>query len=216
MEYPEELLALRRKIESLPFRALTELARIDDRPSRFLVWADKTRRAVESQGVWEETYEWRISTVGTQRIERRAEGYAATATAHGEFSAVFKTFPEAYEAMQVLFSLQTTLFYSVGWSTWDGQVRSRPRNDPERYLRQLSRAARADPSPPGSIVEVRADWSDTGVAYRVLVEQESLRMTTDAVNPERAAEFAGIYARLQADLVEMLDWRPLSSARSAG
>ena len=111
--------------------------------------------------------------------------------------------------MQVLFSLQTTLFYSVGWSTWAG--RSRPRNDPECYLRQLSKAARADPAPPGSIVEVRADWSDIGLAYRVVVERGSLRMKDDAVTSERAAEFAGIYARLQADLVEMLDWRPLSS-----
>jgi hypothetical protein len=205
-EYRDELL---RKVQSLPFQALTELARVDDRASRFLVWADEIRGAVESQGAWEDTSEWRISTVGTRRIERVAEGYAATATAHGEFSSAFATFPEAYEAMLVLFSLQTTLFYSVGWSTWAGQTRSQPRNDPERYLRQLSKAARADPSPPGSIVEVRADWSDTGLAYRVVVERGSLRMTDDAVTPERAAEFAGIYARLQADLVEMLDWRPL-------
>jgi hypothetical protein len=216
MEYPEELLELRRKIESLPWRALREIAVVGDLASRFIARVDEVRASVEDGGVWEETYEWRISTVGTQRIERLTDGYAATATAHGEFSAAFGTFPEAYEAMQVLFSLQTALFYSVGWSTWAGQVRSKPRDDPERYLRQLSRAARADSSPPGSIVEVHADWSDTGVAYRVLVEQGSLRMTTDAANPERAAEFAGIYARLQADLVEMLDWRPLSSGRAAG
>jgi hypothetical protein len=34
-------------------------------------------------------------------------------------------------------------------------------------------------------------------------------MTDDAVDQARAAEFAGIYARLQDDLIGMLDWRPL-------
>lgn len=140
-----------------------------------------------------------------------ANGFTATTTAHGEFSATFRAFPEAYEAMSVFFQLQTALFYAVGWSTWPGTGKKlpRPRNLGERYLQKLSKAARADASPPGSIERVPVEWGDTGFAYRVLVERGSLRMTGDAADEARAAEFAGVYARLQADLLKILLWEPL-------
>jgi hypothetical protein len=206
-----EMQELLRMVRSLPYRALDEMARIGDRPTRFLVWIDEIRAAVDDRGFWHEEDEWRISTVGGRRIERVANGFTATTTAHGEFSATFRAFPEAYEAMSVFFQLQTTLFYAVGWSTWPGTGKKlpRPRNLGERYLQKLSKAARADASPPGSIERVPVEWGDTGFAYRVLVERGSLRMTGDAADEARAAEFAGIYARLQADLLKILLWEPL-------
>jgi hypothetical protein len=206
----ERMYELLRTVRSLPYKVLDEMARIGDRPSRFLVWLDDVRTAVEEHGVWEEEAEWRISTVGGRRIARVPEGYATTTTAHGEFSATFRTFPEAYEAMDVFFQLQTTLFYAVGWSTWPAESKlRRPRDARERYLQKLAKAARAETTPPGSITKVPVDWNESGVAYRVVVERDSLRMTDDAVDPTRAAEFAGIYARLQEDLLRILDWRPL-------
>jgi hypothetical protein len=207
-EYMRELL---RMVRSLPYRALDEMATIGDRPTRFLVSVDEIRAAVEEHGFWHDESEWRIGTVGGRRIERVPGGFTATATAHGAFSATFRTFPEAYEAQSVFFQLQTALFYAVGWSTWPGSDKKlpRPRNLGERYLQKLSKAARASASPPGSIERVPAEWSDTGFAYRVLVERGSLRMTDDAVDEARAAEFAGIYARLQDDLVRILLWEPL-------
>jgi hypothetical protein len=204
----EARFALLWKIRSLPYRALNELATVAGRSSSFIAWVDEIRSALEEQGFWEDVSEWRISTAGSQRLERVDGGFAATTTAHGRFSATFSTFPEACEAMSVLWHLQTTLFYAVGWSSWAAQKLSRPRDDAERYLQKLAKAARSDTSHGGSITRVAVDWSDTGFAYRVVVERGSLRMTTDAVDPARAAEFAGIYARLQDDLIEMLDWRP--------
>jgi hypothetical protein len=210
-ERQEQMHELLRTVRSLPYRALDEMATIRDRPTRFLVRVDEIRATVEEHGFWHDESEWRIGTVGGERIERVPTGYTATATAHGEFSATFRTFPEAYEAMSVFFQLQTTLFYAVGWSTWPGSAKKlpRPRNLGEQYLQKLSKAARASASPPGSIERVPADWNDTGFAYRVLVERGSLRMTDDAVDEARAAEFAGIYARLQDDLVKVLLWEPL-------
>ena len=44
-------------------------------------------------------------------------------------------------------------------------------------------------------------------------------MSDDAVDSARAAEFAGIYARLQDDLLRILQWQPLpeaSAGRAAG
>jgi hypothetical protein len=215
-ERQEQMLELLQMIRSLPYRALNEMATIRDRPTRFLVWLDEVRTAVEEHGVWHEESEWRIGTVGGERLDRVPEGYRATTTAHGEFSATFRTFPEAYEAMSVFHQLQTTLFYAIGWSTWRGGKLPRPRNLGERYVQRLSRAARAETSPRGTITQVSVDWGDTGFAYRVLVERGSFRMTVDAVDESRAAEFAGIFARLQEDLLKMLDWRPVTEGRAAG
>ena len=216
----ERMLELLRTVRSLPYRALDEMATIRDRPSRFLVWVDEIQTAVEEHGFWHDESEWRISTVGGRRIARVPDGYTARTTAHGDFSATFRTFPEAYEAMSVFFQLQTTLFYAVGWSTWPAERRlPRPRNAGERYIQKLSKAARGQAEPPGSIARVSVDWSDTGFAYRIVVERGSLRMSDDAVDSARAAEFAGIYARLQDDLLRILQWQPLpeaSAGRAAG
>jgi hypothetical protein len=206
---PEAGFALLRKIRSLPYRALNEVATVAERSSSFIVRVDEIRSTVEERGFWEDVSEWRISTAGSQRLERVGGGFATTTTAHGRFSATFPTFSEAYEAMSVLWHLQTSLFYAVGWSSWPAQKLSRPRDDAERYLQKLAKAARSDVAHAGSITRVPVEWSDTGFAYRVVVERGSLRMTDDAVDQARAAEFAGIYARLQDDLIGMLDWRPL-------
>jgi len=202
---------LLRMVRSLPYRALDEMARIGDRPTRFLPRIEEIRAAIDADGFWHDESEWRISTVGAECIERVPRGFTATATAHGEFSATFRTFPEAYEAMSVFFQLQTALFYAVGWSTWPGSEKKlpRPRNLGERYLQKLSKAARASASAPGSIERVPVEWSDSGFAYRVVVERGTLRMTDDAVDEARATEFAGIYERLQDDLVSVLGWEPL-------
>ena len=212
-ERQEQMLELLRMVRSLSYRALDEMARIGDRPTRFIPWLEEIRAAVDEHGFWHDEDEWRIGTVGGRRIERVSTGLTATTTAHGEFSATFRTFPEAYEAVSVFFQLQTALFYAVGWSTWPGSRKKlpRPRNLGERDLQKLSKTARASTSRPGSMERVPADWSDSGLAYRVAVERGSLRMTDDAVDEPRAAEFAGIYAQLQDDLVRVLDWEPLWS-----
>jgi hypothetical protein len=105
---------------------------------------------LERQGAWETSYEWRIGTGGTDRLEKLdANGFRATATHHGEFSFEAERYGDAVEALQVLSSIQKDLFYAVGWSSWAGPGRLHP-EDPardrawdseHRYLERIAKAA---------------------------------------------------------------------------
>jgi hypothetical protein len=66
------------------------------------------------------------------------------------------------------------------------------------YLERLSREALADGLGRGI--------SKRGDAYEVAVQTRSFTMKTTSPTQERAAEFAGIYRRLQSDLARVLEW----------
>jgi hypothetical protein len=143
-------------------------------PTRdFLDRVEAIRSAVDEDGRWERTDEWRISTVGTDRLERVGDHYRATAEYHGGFTADFRTFAEAYEAMRVLAAIQRDLFYAVGWSSWADQGQMEPTDPPRartavearyRYLARLSDEARAESteltSQLASTLARTGDWRD--------------------------------------------------------
>lgn len=115
--------------------------------------ASKTESILASLGpkaAWETSYEWRIGTDGTDRLEKFGpKRFRATTTHHGEFSVEAKRYGVALEALQVLGSIQKDLFYTVGWSGWAGPGRLHP-EDPVRdrtwdskhpYLERIAKAA---------------------------------------------------------------------------
>jgi len=180
---------------------LLDLAETEARTSSFVDHVVEVRSAVERDGRWSETDEWRISTTGTDTLEALpGDGFRAICDHHGRFSGDFATFGEAFEAMHVLGRIQKHLFYALGWAS---DLR-RPREDDDgyAYLYRLSREARAEtpPEPDG-----RLRRSERGV--EVEVRTRSLSMSAATPTVERAAEFAGVYERLQADLARILDWR---------
>jgi hypothetical protein len=180
---------------------LLDLAETEARTSSFVQQVLEVREAVERDGRWSETDEWRISTTGTEAIEALpGGGFRATCDHHGTFGCDFATFGEAFEAMHVLGRIQQHLFYALGWAS---DLR-RPREDDDRYayLYRLSCEARAEPLPEP---DRRFRSSERGV--EVEVRTRSLSMSAAAPTLERAAEFAGVYERLQADLALILEWR---------
>jgi hypothetical protein len=208
---------------------LNELATLgEERESVFLRRIEGVRASLEREARWSESDEWRIGTVGTDAIEALPGGYRAVTDHHGTFSGDFETFAEAYEAMTVLGAIQRDLFYAVGWSSWagwhrltqDDPPRSR-REDDQRleYLYRLSRAARDEAVPElgdelvvgrRSFRRSTRPWGDDRgdvPVVEVEVRERSLSMSCASPTVERAAEFAGIYERLQDDLRVILGWR---------
>jgi hypothetical protein len=129
--------------------------------------------AVEAEGVWEDSYEWRMATDGTDRIERGSGGYAVTATHHGTFTAAFESLAEALDALGVLSKIQKDLFYALGWASWAGPGRLSADDPPRRgvrpderfrYLVRLSEEAQSgDDLPAAEIGEIIAQggrWND--------------------------------------------------------
>ena len=148
---------------------------------------------LDESGVWEMTYEWRIATSGTDRVERLDRmRYSASATYHGTFTVEVPSFAKALEAVEVLGSIQKDLFHAVGWSSWAGPRRMSPA-DPERerewpddhvYLERVARSAIAET--PRTLPEVesarveRRSWNDY-----VDIEERTVRRRFAGVNRDR-------------------------------
>jgi hypothetical protein len=206
---------------------LHELAMLgEERKVDFLRRIEIVRASLERDGRWSEWWEWRIATGGTDAIEALPGGFRVVTDHHGTFTGDFEAFAEAYEAMTVLGQIQRGLFYAVGWSAWadwhrltqDDPPRPR-REDDERleYLYRISREARAEAVPEvGEELVVgrrrftrsTRPWGEGGEVPVVEVEvrERSLAMYCASPTLDRAAEFAGIYERLQDDLRVILGW----------
>jgi len=206
-----------------------------DRYSSFIRLTAKVAAEVETAGRWEEQYEWRIATDGRHLLEKLgAARYRARTEDHGIFEVEFASFADAYEAVHAFSSIQHDLFYALGWDSWAGRGQMEPGDPPDElepveeehsYFVRLSDEARADAASLAAGVEAAlADggtWSEPaplreltvdrrigrdGAWYRVDVSCRSLVMTGHSPTVERALEFGGIYARLQADLAHYLAW----------
>jgi hypothetical protein len=184
-------------------------------------WITEVHAELERSGRWENDYEWRISTYGTERIERVDNGFRAGADFNGRFRADFATFGEAWEAVRVLQGLGTSLFYALNWTEKPSTPDLEP--DPERpiaeaYLKGLAREA---VDRPPAVEELKdGNWRADGpralsvVSARkrvsvVTVRGGSLVLECDCTTPERAHLFLGVFDALAADLLDILEWRPL-------
>jgi hypothetical protein len=95
---------------------LEECASTEERTRDHLRRVFKIQAELDREGVWEETDEWRISTLGTERLELTTAGhYVASWSCDGLFQVEVRTFAEAFEAVKVLGQIDRDLFYAVGW-----------------------------------------------------------------------------------------------------
>lgn len=201
--------------------ATTDEARYRDVARRI----DDARAAVERNGRWDDRYEWRIFTEGTESIERIDGGFRAGADFNGRFRADFATFGEAWEAAKVLANLGMSLFYALSWTSSSSipDLEAKPdRPTAEAYLKRLARDTAASPpeldersdgSRTLSIVTAPppTDWADPPESILVVtVRSGSLLLECDCTTPERAHLFLGVFDALVADLLEILDWQPLA------
>ena len=80
------------------------------------------KAALEATGRWEETFEWRISTVRTSTIELAEEHgrswYRVRVENGVEASCLCPTIERAVEYLAVIEKLTAELFYALGWSSW--------------------------------------------------------------------------------------------------
>ena len=213
--------------------ALLEAANTEDERCRDLARRiDEVRAAVELNGRWENSYEWRIGTDGTEWMERVPGGFRAGADFNGRFRTDFETFGEAWEGVRVLSRLGMSLFYALNWTERVSTPDLEPepgRPVAEAYLKGLAREAAGRPP---SVDELRgsdwhadgprslsvvttalpADWGyddDPEGLYVVTVRSGSLVLECNCPTPERAHLFLGVFDALASDLLEILDWRPL-------
>jgi hypothetical protein len=230
-----DLEALLADIGSDAFQYLDDAATTRDRCRQLIDRLREVQANLERAGRWEEFYEWRIATDGTDRLEKLAtDRYRAWSDHHGIFTAEFKTFAEAFEALTVLSEIQKDLFYAVGWSSWVDWGQMNPDDPPaERgeedeeltYLRRLSSEARARARELQPEVAIELDrvgrWTAEASAGRPRVSRAVIRgddgfavesssrtlsLSTEAPTLGRALEFLGIYEQLPADLEHHLHW----------
>ena len=202
---------------------LVERAKWNGHVSDLVRKAAEVEADIERQGFWEYGYEWRISTEGSERIERTDHGYRVEATCNGDLAAAVASLAVALEASHVLAQLQKDLFYTLSWPSKD---RRPPDKDGEPYLVRISAESverfrpRLDEiaralDEHGEWVEDEAriapgtwrDWDGTERStFEVSVGSDRLSMSCTASTLDRATEFAGIYQSLQADIPRLLDW----------
>src|SRR5262249_25824535 len=88
------------------------------------------KAAIEATGRWEETFEWRISTVRTatiQRTEEHGRPWYRVGVENGvNVSCLCPTIERAVEYLAVLEDLTAELFYALGWSSWAAQGKLMP------------------------------------------------------------------------------------------
>jgi hypothetical protein len=180
------------------------------------------------------TYEWRIGTDTTERIESVGSRYRAITSCDASFVANVGTLPLAIESLHVLSAIQRDLFYTVGWPSWAGWNRLEPSgrvrqvtSAPEHaYLARLSAEAVERYRPRwaeiSAVLEDEGIWNSADartristtqtwpegpqVVYEVTIESDQLSMVSASPAVERATQFAGIYEALQADIPRLFRW----------
>ena len=185
-------------------RYLLGLAEWDGRVTDLLEREADVRAALERSGRWEEHNEWRIGTVSTNCIERDRASFRVSSQCDGIYSATVGSLPLALEASRVLFRLAMDLFWEVGWASWGGSSTEHGVREP--YLARISREAADRATESASTQPTRVDWHG-GTGYEVIVERGCLSMTCVSPTIERAAQFAGIFETVSADLLRVLNWR---------
>jgi hypothetical protein len=87
-------------------------------------------QAIAERGVWEESFEWRISTVKNSRIERSHEYGSPTFLVSVECSYRFQshcpTLERAVYFEGVYSRLIGGMFYNSGWPSWADRGRLQP------------------------------------------------------------------------------------------
>lgn len=208
---------------------LRRLAETRARYSELVREVDEVRDVLQRNRRWHRRYEWRIGTEGSDEMRRAERGFRVSCSHNGEFSAEFATFAEAYEGLHVLSALQKHLFYALGWPDYDRAPEPSEADElAYDYLLRLLHEARDDPAAGGTASEadgtrrvVRAStrtWGDDGDTVPVFefsASTGSLAMAATAPTPERAAEYLGVYVRLQRDLAAVLEWRWLAGTNQA-
>jgi len=231
MGYGDFAASLRARREDLASHYLPPLARQPYSPTDLepaLRALEEEARELDRTRVAENTYEWRIMTVGTERLEKLEDArFRVRGDLNGFFSADFATYVQAREARQVFGQLQKDLFSAVGWASDPWRPRSEGAAEKHPYLSRLSEQARATARPFGDDVErwsgpadvdgvtverrlarVRRVYVDEPeVDYDVSASSDSLELSVSACTPERAFEFLETYSRLIGDLRRVLGWR---------
>ena len=217
------------KFDKLARRELLKLALKEPRDSGA---RDAAFNTLEKSRVWEDEWEWRISTYGTERLERLADGFRASAEFNGRFRIDLATREEAWDALHALRQLGMSLFYALGWTTGDSKPSLKAERDRPAIEAYLKRLARTIPDYFPSVDEVRpgglrvagknrlsvdivappADWVDPPErVWLVRVSRNSLVLECECTTPERARLFLGVFDALANDLLEILPWKRLPS-----
>jgi len=108
---------LRRKEERRGHGYFAELARTTKNPARI----SEIKEAIESHGFWEDSYEWRISTVTDSRIEpieeRSRKWFRVTVKCDHEFRCHTQTIERAAYFTALYQMLIMDMFYNFGWAS---------------------------------------------------------------------------------------------------
>ena len=108
---------LRRKEERRGHDYFTELIRITKNPARLTEIKD----AVENRGFWQDSYEWRISTVLDARIEpveeKSRQWFRVTVKCDHEFLCHTQTIERAVFFVALYQQLIIDMFYNLGWAS---------------------------------------------------------------------------------------------------
>jgi hypothetical protein len=106
--------------------SLAEDARRRDGWSRL----DAIAESIRTAGYWEETVEWRISTVTTMRIDiethRDRPWYGVSVKCETDLTCHAPTLERAVEYLGVFERLTMDLFWSLGWASWAAKGRLEP------------------------------------------------------------------------------------------
>jgi hypothetical protein len=197
--------------------ALRELAEEGDYTGRYrdvAEWITEVYASVERSGSWTSDN----PDFGPQWIQRDSDGFSVGVDLSCRFRMRVATFGEAWEAVRVLFALGLSLAHALSVPSRRETPSLEPEPDrsiTEAYLKGLAREtpthvpskgasiATAPPPPP-------SEWEDpVERIYVVTVRRESLILECDCTTPERANLFLAVFDMLSADLLDILDWKPL-------
>jgi hypothetical protein len=108
---------LRRKEERRGYSYLAEITRITKDPVRL----SDIEATVENQGFWQDSYEWRISTVMETRIEAiekdSRQWFRVTVKCDHEFRCHTQTIERAVYFSALYQQLIIDMFYNLGWAS---------------------------------------------------------------------------------------------------
>jgi hypothetical protein len=113
---------LRRKVDRRGHDYYAELARITKDPARLA----QVKEAVEKQGFWQDSHEWRISTVLDARIEpvevKSHQWFRVTVKCDHEFLCHTQTIERAVFFLALYQQLIIDMFYNLGWASASPEV----------------------------------------------------------------------------------------------